>query len=157
MRDERWLWSHLDKGQLGHVGEGFVDLQLMMHGYRVFKPLVDNFGVDRMAQRKLEPPIKVQVKTVRGHQYVFMQKERFLLTDDLYLALVILMEGEPPECYFVPALTWVTPTNVFASRDYGGELKSKPEWGLCLSAKNMPALTPYRAAEVLAKIGGSRP
>jgi hypothetical protein len=156
MRDDRWLWSRLKKGQVGRVGEHLVKVELMLHGFEIYVPEIDN-GIDLLAKKNGEPPINVQVKTVRGYQYVFARKSSFALSDDLYMALMLLTDGQPPDFYLIPSLTWakIEISSVFVSRDYEG-LKSKPEWGLCLSAKNMPALAPYGAAEVLAKIGQSK-
>ena len=49
----------------------------------------------------------VQVKTVRSRStYVFMRKDKFRLTPNLLLALIILDEGGEPEMYLIPATAW---------------------------------------------------
>jgi hypothetical protein len=41
-------------------------------------------------------------------------------------------------------MVWLTPNAVFVDRKYEGEgLKSKPEWGVNVSQKNMPELLKY--------------
>jgi hypothetical protein len=77
-----------------------------------------------------------------------MQKEKFVLGEHLYLALGLLFDGQPPDLYLIPSVVWKQGNAIFVSRDYEG-LKSKPEWGLNISKKNMPLLEPYRFEKVL--------
>jgi len=72
-----------------------------------------------------------------------MRKDKFVLRENLYLALGMLIEGEPPELFLIPSTVWKEESDVFVDRDYEG-LKSRPEWGLNLLQKNMPLLEPYR-------------
>lgn len=57
-------------------------------------------------------------------------------------ALVLVSPGEPPRLYLIPATAWGEPNALFVDRDDEG-LKSKPEWGLNLSRRNLPLLAPY--------------
>jgi hypothetical protein len=52
------------------------------------------------------------------------------------------MEGQAPKLFLVPSMVWQTPGSVFVDRNYEG-LKSKPEWGLNISRKNMSTLEEY--------------
>jgi len=61
----------------------------------------------------------------------------------LYASVVLLMDDNPAALFLIPSTVWAQPTDLFVSRDYEG-LKSKPEWGLNLSQKNLPLLEPYR-------------
>ncbi|EEG08605.1 conserved hypothetical protein [Pseudogulbenkiania ferrooxidans 2002] len=74
--------------------------------------------------------------------YVFMQKSKFSLNQNRYLALGLLFEGEAPKLFLIPSKVWESPNSVFVDRDYEG-LKSKPEWGVNISKKNLPSLEPY--------------
>ena len=54
------------------------------------------------------------------------------------------VDGALPEVFIVPATTWATVKEPFVSRDYDKEgQKSKPEWGINLSKKNLPKLEAY--------------
>jgi hypothetical protein len=76
--------------------------------------------------------------------YVFMQKTKFPVRQGTYLALCLFTEGREPRLFLVPSMVWLTPNAVFVDRKYEGEgLKSKPEWGVNVSQKNMPELLKY--------------
>ena len=93
-----------------------------------------------------------QVKSVRGFNYVFFRKECFELRENLYAAIVILDEGDPPKLFLIPATAWQAPSSLFVSHDYEPPRKSKPEWGLGLSAKSYPLLQEYAFEKVVAKL-----
>jgi len=59
-----------------------------------------------------------------------------------YVALVMLDNGTEPKLFLFPSTVWLRPTSLFVSRDYEGK-KSKPEWGINISKKNMPELNEY--------------
>jgi len=118
-------------------------MELTMYGFQVYTTEVDDRGIDFVARYESGPFYQIQVKSLRSNGYVFMQKDKFDPDKDMYLALVILVDGQPPELFLIPSTVWKNPDAVFVSRDYEG-LKSKPEWGLNISNKNMPALNSYR-------------
>jgi hypothetical protein len=72
-----------------------------------------------------------------------MRKDKFRLTPNLLLALVILDAGSEPELYLIPASVWRGAKQPFTDRDYVGK-KSPPEYGLALSPSAMVALEPFR-------------
>lgn len=119
-----------------------------MYGFQVYGTEVDDRGIDFVARLERETFIEVQVKSLRSTGYVFMQKEKFLLSEHLYLALGLLFDGQPPDLYLIPSLVWKQSNAIFVSREYEG-LKSKPEWGLNISKKNMPLLENYRFEKVV--------
>jgi hypothetical protein len=77
----------------------------------------------------------IQVKSIRGLNYIFFRKEYFELRENLYAAIVVFDAGESPKLFLVPATVWLKPDALFVSRDYGPPKKSKPEWGIFLSPK----------------------
>jgi hypothetical protein len=79
-----------------------------------------------------------------------MEKKKFMPRYDLFLALGLLFDEQPPELYLIPSRVWAEPTGIFVSRDYEG-LKSKPGWVLNISKKNMPALELYRFEVTVAR------
>jgi hypothetical protein len=150
---ERYLWSLLNNQQVGAYTEYFVKMELTMYGFQVYSTEVDDRGVDFVARHNSGPFIEIQVKSIRDFNYVFMHKTKFVLSDSLYVALGLLFDGKPPELYLIPSRTWETPSTVFVGRDYEG-LKSKPEWGLNISLRNMTALQPYEFESTVTKLCG---
>lgn len=142
-------YRHLNRQQTGTYAEYFAKMHMALHGFQIFTSEVDDRGIDFVARYGRSKYLEVQVKSVRSAtSYVFMQKTKFDLHDGMYLALVILLEGEEPDIYFVPSNRWKTPDRLFRSRDYEG-LKSKPEWGLNLSKRCLPKLADYRITDLL--------
>lgn len=141
---ERYIWSRLNKQQVGTYTEYFVKMELTMYGFEVYTTEVDDRGIDFVARRDSGPFLEVQVKSLRDFGYVYVEKSKFALSDARYLALGLLFEAKPPDLYLIPSRVWETPNPLFASREYGEGKQSAPEWGLNVSKKNMALLEPYR-------------
>jgi len=149
----RYKWKSLNKIQVGTYAEYFVKMELTMHGFQVYTTEVDDRGIDFVTRATGGRFIEVQVKSSRGTGYIFMEKTKFLLSQTLHLALVLFIEGEEPVLYMIPSIVWNEPNSIFVSRDYDKEgQKSKPEWGINLSQKNLSALEPYRFEKTLASL-----
>jgi hypothetical protein len=113
-------WSRLTPLQVGKYAEYFVKMEFTKHGFAVYASEVDDKGIDFVVcTEKPRRHYDVQVKSVRGFNYVFFRKEHFDLVDNLYAALVILVEGEQPELYLVPSRARDEPNQLIVSRDYG--------------------------------------
>ncbi len=86
------------------------------------------------------------------------QKEKWDINNsDTYLILLMFEDGKMPDVFLIPAIAWRHPNELFCDKDYEG-LKSKPEYGLNLSKKNMPLLAPYKIEKAIVSIlndGGS--
>jgi hypothetical protein len=140
---KKYDWNKLNKQQVGAYTEYFVKMELTMYGFQVFTTEVDDRGIDFVARYESKPFIEIQVKSLRTLGYVFMQKTKFKLNENLYLAFGLLLQDEPPSLYLIPSIEWMSPNSVFSEKDYVG-LKSKPEWGLNISKKHIPILEKYR-------------
>ncbi len=149
----RYSWGRLNKQQVGRFAEYFVKMEFALYGFEVYTAEVDDRGIDFVARYESSGFYEVQVKSVRGGGYVFMQKSKFPLKPDRLLALVLLEEDQPPDLYLIPATAWQTPNALLVGRDYEG-LKSKPEWGLQLSAGNLPLLGSYHFDGVVGSLCG---
>lgn len=146
----RHQWKSLNKQQVGAYAEYFVKMELTMHGFQVYSTEVDDRGIDFVARRDAGPFIEVQVKSLRGMGYVYMQKSKFPLRQGTFLALALFADGSEPELFLIPSTIWLTPTGTFVDRNYEGEgMTSKPEWGVNVSKKNMPELAPYTFERIL--------
>lgn len=72
------------------------------------------------------------------------------MRENLYLALIILKNNEMPSVYFIPAKVWEQPTSLFTDKNYDKEgQKSKPEWGINISQKNMAELEQYEITKYI--------
>ena len=140
----RHHWKSLNNQQVGTYAEYFVKMELTMHGFQVYSTEVDDRGIDFVARREDGPFIEIQVKSLRSMGYVFMQKTKFPIRDHTYLALCFFTEGQEPSLYLIPSTIWLAPNAIFVDRTYDGErMTSKPEWGVNVSKKNMPAISRY--------------
>ena len=146
----RYSWNGLNTQQVGTYFEYFVKMELTMYGYEVYTTEVDDRSVDFVARRKNSGFIEVQAKCLRKFGYVFMRKTNFVPRQGLYVALGLLSEGKEPDAYLIPSTVWLEPSSIFVGRDYEAPgLKSKPEWGINVSAKGMAALQQYTFSKVL--------
>ena len=139
----RYNWHKLNHLQIGTYSEYYVKMELTMYGFQVYSAEVDDRGIDFVARFEDGPFLSIQVKSTRNLNYVFVLKDRFELSPQSFLALVILYEYTEPELFLIPSEAWLTPNKLLVSHDYVGK-KSKPEWGINLSKKNLPLLEEYR-------------
>jgi hypothetical protein len=140
----RHNWKSLNKQQVGAYAEYFVKMELTMHGFQVYSTEVDDRGIDFVARRDSGSFIEIQVKSLRAMGYVYMQKSKFPLRQSTYLALGLFTEGHEPKLFLIPSTVWRTPNETFVDRKYEKDgQKSKPEWGVNVSKKNMPELSQY--------------
>jgi hypothetical protein len=145
----RLTWSRLSPLQVGRYSEYFAKMEFTLFGFEVYTSEVDDRGVDFVARRERDRFYDVQVKSVRGYNYIFVPKEKTSEKDDhRYLAVVILHEGLEPAFYLIPMTAWQNPNALLVGRDYESGT-SKPEWGLNLSATNQSLLDPYRFETVV--------
>ncbi len=150
----KYEWSRLNPLQIGRYAEYFIKMEFTLFGFQVYASEVDERGIDFVVRKDSPQFYEVQVKSVRGLNYIFFQKERFPLRDTLLAAVAIFHEGKSPELYLVPASAWTASTTdrLFASRDYRDGQKSKPEWGLNLSSRNLGLLGKFAFEEVVTRL-----
>ncbi len=147
----RYSWSRLNHLQVGRFAEYFAKMEFALYGFQLYSAEVDDRGIDFIVRYESGGFYEIQVKSIRGLNYVFLQKDKFPLRPDRLVAVVILIEDEPPKLYLIPALAWEAPNALLVSRDYEGK-QSKPEWGLNLSAKNLPLLANFQFDTVVASL-----
>ena len=140
---DRYDWSRLNHLQVGRFAEYFVKMELTLYGFEVYTSEVDDRGIDFVARRDDGPFFEVQVKSIRGFNYVFIPKDKTEIASHRLAAVVLLHQSQAPEFYLIPMTAWAKPNKLFVSRDYEGK-KSKPEWGLNLSPANQTLLNPFQ-------------
>lgn len=101
----RYQWTKLNKQQVGSYAEYFVKMELTMYGFQVYSTEVDDRGIDFVARHENGPYLAIQVKSVRKPGYVFMKKSKFKLAGDLYLALGLLEDDQPPTFIWSPRMS----------------------------------------------------
>ena len=142
---EKYDWSRLTHLQVGRFAEYFVKMEFTLYGFDVYQAEVDDKGIDFVIRKGHDRYFDIQVKSIRGLNYVFLPKRCFELRENLLAAVVVFLPSQMPEIFLIPSLAWLTPNALFVSRNYEAPtLKSKPEWGLNLSHKNYELLTEYR-------------
>lgn len=124
-----------------------------MYGFQVYETEVDDRGIDFIIRFNELPFLEIQVKSLRSLGYAFAQKEKFKIRDNIFMALVLFKEGEAPSLFIIPATAWLEPNELIVSRDYT-DLKSKPEWGINISQRNMPILEQYQFENMISVIRG---
>jgi hypothetical protein len=141
-------WSSLNALQIGRYAEYFLKMEFTMFGFDVYTAEVDNRGIDFVIRRNATRYFDVQVKSSRNMNYIFFPKKDFDLRENLLAGVVLFRDGSVPQCYLIPARIWEQSNALFVSRDYL-EKKSKPEYGLNLSQKNMPLLARYEFEHIV--------
>lgn len=104
-----YSWSAISGLHLGRYAEYFVKMECARAGLDVYASEVDDRGIDFVIRRGVDRYYDVQVKAIRGLNYVFMRKSNFEPRSNLFCALVHLREGHGPDLYPIPATAWTTP------------------------------------------------
>jgi len=136
---EKYNWNRLNHLQLGRYAEYLAKMELTLYGFDVYSAEVDDRGIDFIVRLSNNRYYDIQVKSSRGLNYIFFPKDKFDLRDNLLAVVVIFIKGKAPGLYLIPSAAWGEPNALLVSRDYEGK-KSKPEWGLNLSQKNLSLL-----------------
>lgn len=149
---DRYDWKRLTALQVGRYAEYFVKMEFTLYGFDVYQVEVDDKGIDFVIRKGNDRYHDIQVKSVRGLNYIFFRKEYFEPRENLYAAVVIFDAGESPKLFLVPATVWLNKNALFVSRDYEPPKKSKPEWGISLSPKNYSLFQAYAFENVVATL-----
>jgi hypothetical protein len=148
---EKYDWTRLNHLQLGRYAEYFVKMEFTLLGFDVYDAEVDDKGIDFVVRKGEDCYYDVQVKSSRGLNYIFLPKDKFHPRPGLVAAIVLFEKGQAPELYLIPSTAWHEPNALLVSHDYEGK-KSKPEWGLNLSRKNLPLLGQFAFDEAVQQL-----
>lgn len=80
--------------------------------------------------------------------YVFIRKDKIIIDETHIVCLLRFEDDEMPKLYIFDSMVWNNPNEVFVDRRYDktGQ-KSKPEWGINYSKKNIHILDQYKEEE----------
>lgn len=152
---DRYDWSRLTHLQVGKYAEYFVKMECTLYGFDVYSAEVDDKGIDFVIRASYGRYYDIQVKSARNLNYIFIQKSKLELRDNLLVAVVYFTANQTPDLFLVPSSVWRTPNECFVSRDYEGK-KSKPEWGLYVTSKTYPLLAEYSYEKILPSLMADR-
>lgn len=146
-------WSDLNNLQLGRYAEYYAKMEFASYGFEVYTSEVDDHGIDFVIKKgKSATYYEIQVKSLLRSNYVYMQKTKWNIENPhAYLTLLLFKDGMLPETYLIPATAWKFPNDLLCYKKYDG-LKSKPEYGINISKKNMPLLEQYKFEEVITSL-----
>ncbi|MBP7090693.1 MAG: hypothetical protein KBA98_07630 [Syntrophorhabdaceae bacterium] len=144
-------WNRLNNLQLGKYAEYFVKMEFTLFGFEVYTSEVDDRGIDFVVRKDEKTYYDIQVKSIRGLNYIFFPKDKFSPRSNLLAAIVLFFEDKPPQLYLIPSKAWLKPNALLISHNYENK-KSKPEWGLNLSQKNLPLLSSFVFDDMVQKI-----
>lgn len=137
--------------QVGKYAEYFVKMECTFYGFDVYTAEVDDKGIDFVIRKGADRYYDVQVKSVRNLNYIFFQKSKFELRENMLAAVVFLIPNEAPNLFLIPSTVWLSPNSTFVSRDYEGK-KSPPEWGLQVNPKTFSLLAPYSFDNIIKRL-----
>lgn len=148
------IWSTLNPLQVGKYAEYLSKMEFTSYGFHVYSSEVDDHGIDFIVKSQSKKYYEIQVKSLRlgSTNYIFARKDKFdIYQDNLLMCVLLFSDGEQPKMYLIPASAWREENDLFKGKDYI-DLKSKPEWGINISKKNMPILDQYAFSKVIGSL-----
>lgn len=144
--------NKLNNIQKGRYAETLVKMEFMRLGLEIYSSEVDDRGIDFVVGHD-NNYYAIQVKSSRKLNYIYLKKDKFQPRANLLAAIVLFNPSGIPSFYLIPSTRWDSPDGFFVSRDYLDK-KSKPEYGLNLSKRNLPFLENYSIDHVFYNLQG---
>lgn len=126
--------------KLGQCGELYTQHLLETMGYDVYRPYVDDHGIDFLAQKVGCNNLLVQVKTVKQGNYTFIKKSNFHKDKNFVVFYINVNKEGEPSVYVYPSKAWPEENETeisyaddrrFTYHPYAGKgQKSKAEYGI---------------------------
>lgn len=118
---------------------------IMSENHHVIQSYLEHKGANfRVLNRVGESQFDVLSKQINIEKtnYTFIPKKDLEqgLRDDLYIGLVIFIDGEKPRKYLFPGTVWNNPTKLFTD-------SVRPEYGINLHSSTFPELAQYAFEE----------
>jgi len=141
----------------GFFGEYFAEMQFMIHGFEVYKTVVDDRGIDFIIRKPQRPFLEIQVKSVTGNTNIKINRDKFdIKNKHLYLLAIKWVDGKEPEMYIIPSERWGKHDNIFYDSELinkkTGKPHKEPQYGLFLSDKNCESLLQYQFEKYIEEI-----
>lgn len=151
---DRYAWSKLTHLQIGRYAEYYTKMEFTACDFDVYTAEVDDKGIDFVVRTGIDAYYDVQVKSSRALNYIFIRKSHFAPRKNLLAAVVLFLDGQPPDLFLIPSTAWLRPHGPLVDRTYTGRA-TPPEWGLNLSKKTMPLMEEYRFEKVAPALHGA--
>ena len=142
INNNKYNWNNLNRLQIGKYAEYYAKMEFTQYGFDVYTSEVDDKGIDFIVRKDDSFYFDIQVKAVRDFNYIYFQKSKFQIRENLYAFILIYRKELKPSMYLIPSNIWNKPNKLFVSRDYKGK-KSVPEFGINLSEMNVPKLDEF--------------
>ena len=139
---EKQKLKDLSPLQIGKYSEYIAKMEFILYGFDVYSPELDDKGIDFIVRKDDSFYFDIQVKAVRDFNYIYFQKSKFQIRENLYAFILIYRKELKPSMYLIPSNIWNEPNKLFVSRDYKGK-KSVPEFVINLSEKNLAKLNEF--------------
>ena len=139
---DKLKWKDLSPLQIGKYSEYLAKMEFILYGFDVYSPELDDKGIDFIVRKDDSSYFDIQVKAVRDFNYIYFQKSKFKIRENLYAFILIYRKELKPNMYLIPSNIWNKPNKLFVSRDYKDK-KSIPEFGINLSEINLPKLDEF--------------
>ena len=143
-------WSSLDDerktGGLkrGHFAEYYAEMQLTLYGFEVYKPLVDDRGIDFIIRNQNRVFFDIQVKSTTDDKNIIITRNKFIPNEHLYLVAVQFVDEKEPEMYIIPSTKWADPDSDKKIFYDSGVKNKKPQYGIELTDKKCVLLQEYK-------------
>jgi len=134
---EKHDWSRLTHLQVGRFAEYFVKMGFTLYGFDVYQAEVDDKGIDFVIRNGHDRYFDIQVKSIRGLNYVFFPKRCFKLRETLSAAVVIFLPAQMPEIFLIPSLAWGIRTHCLSAMITSYPRKRATGMGLELVAEEL--------------------
>lgn len=146
-------WTDFTTGQLEKYASHFVKMNFIAANCEIFENEAGSRGVDFVVKNEKGQYVDVYLSTVNiektNYAYIpkyYWNKE---LRENLFVALVLFMNGREPIFYLIPSIVWRSPNNLFTdSADYS---RNKPAWGINIAKNTIPELAKYEFWEKMNK------
>lgn len=139
-------WNKLKPLQLGKYAEYYAKMEFASYGLDVYTSEVDDHGVDFIVKDKKGIFNEIQVKSLRidKNNLIYMEQDKFDVENkSLYLVILVFNNNVIPTIYLIPAIVWNSENQLFLRKDYNNG-KSKPDYRINISKKNIPSLENYK-------------
>ncbi|MBK35563.1 MAG: hypothetical protein CME26_08570 [Gemmatimonadetes bacterium] len=134
-----------------YYDEYFAKMEFAMYGYEVYTAEVDDRGIDFVVRGQPGTFYEVQVKTVTDYNLAYINESKFRSDGTFLIALVRLVEAEPPEHYVFRGTDWPDPSGLLVRNLYEGK-KSEAAYEVHLATSRMKELQHYRFDDAVARL-----
>lgn len=144
-------WKNLNHLQVEKYAKQLVKTALISCGLDICDAKTDNSEIDFVIKKNPSTCFDIQVKSIKGRNYLFFPKSKFMIRENFFVAIVVFLKEEDPHTYLIPSTEWLKPNELLIERKYESP-QDNTEWGINISKKNWPVLDRYRIEKMISTI-----